>query len=118
MRKCLSLGIIAKYLLEEYANIPVNVEIASEFRYKNNFLNKKSLVIFISQSGETADTLASLREVKKNKIDTLGIVNVQESSIAREANKVIYTEAGPEIAVATTKAFIAQLIIMILLLFI
>ncbi len=105
-------GLIAKYLLEEYANIPVNIEIASEFRYKNNFLNKKSLAIFISQSGETADTLASLREVKKDKIDTLGIVNVQESSIAREADKVIYTEAGPEIAVATTKAFIAQLVIM------
>ena len=108
-------GLIAKYLLEEYANIPVNIEIASEFRYKNNFLNKKSLAIFISQSGETADTLASLREVKKDKIDTLGIVNVQESSIAREADKVIYTEAGPEIAVATTKAFIAQLVIMILI---
>ena len=108
-------GLIAKYLLEEYANIPVNIEIASEFRYKNNFLNKKSLAIFISQSGETADTLASLREVKKDKIDTLGIVNVQESSIAREADKVIYTETGPEIAVATTKAFIAQLVIMILI---
>ena len=108
-------GLIAKYLLEEYANIPVNIEIASEFRYKNNFLNKKSLAIFISQSGETADTLASLREVKKDKIDTLGIVNVQESSIAREADKVMYTEAGPEIAVATTKAFIAQLVIMILI---
>ena len=108
-------GLITKYLLEEYANIPVNIEIASEFRYKNNFLNKKSLAIFISQSGETADTLASLREVKKDKIDTLGIVNVQESSIAREADKVMYTEAGPEIAVATTKAFIAQLVIMILI---
>ncbi len=108
-------GIIAKYLLEEYANIPVNVEIASEFRYKNNFLNKKSLVIFISQSGETADTLASLRKIKIKSVDTLGIINVQESSIAREADKVIYTEAGPEIAVATTKAFIAQLIIMILI---
>ncbi len=108
-------GIIAKYLIEEYANIPVNVEIASEFRYKKNFFDKKNLAIFISQSGETADTLASLREVKKEKIDTLGVINVPESSIAREADNIIYTEAGPEIAVATTKAFTAQLIIMILI---
>lgn len=108
-------GMIGKYLIEEYAEIPVNVEIASEYRYKNNFLDKNSLVIFISQSGETADTLACLRKVKEKKITTLSIVNVVGSSIARESDIVIYTKAGPEIAVATTKAFIAQLVILIFL---
>lgn len=108
-------GIIAKYLIEEHASIPVNVEIASEYRYKKNFLDQNSLVIFISQSGETADTLASLRKVKEQNITTLGIVNVVGSSIARESDIVIYTKAGPEIAVATTKAFVAQLVIIILL---
>lgn len=109
------IGVIAKYLIEEYTKIPVNVEIASEYRYKNNFLDKNSLAIFISQSGETADTLASLRKIKNKGIDTLGIVNVKESSIAREVDNVIYTKAGPEIAVATTKAFISQLTVMILI---
>lgn len=108
-------GIIAKYLLEEYAKIPIHVEVASEYRYKDSFLDKESLAIFISQSGETADTLASLRKVKEQNIDTLGIINVVESSIARETDNVIYTKAGPEIAVATTKAFIAQLIVIILI---
>ncbi|MBO5375947.1 MAG: glutamine--fructose-6-phosphate transaminase (isomerizing) [Bacilli bacterium] len=108
-------GVVAKYLIEEFANIPVNAEIASEYRYKNNFLDKESLAIFISQSGETADSIASLRKVKAEGIDTLGIVNVVGSSIARESDNVIYTKAGPEIAVATTKAFVAQLTIVTLM---
>lgn len=104
-------GMISKYLIEENANIEVNVEVASEFRYKKNFLDKNSLAIFISQSGETADTLASLRMVKEKNISTLAIVNVVGSSIAREADTTIYTNSGPEIAVATTKALISQLVI-------
>lgn len=108
-------GMIAKYMIEQNAKIPVNVEIASEYRYKDNFLDKDSLAIFISQSGETADTLASLRKVKEQHITTLSIVNVVGSSIARESDIVIYTKAGPEIAVATTKAFIAQITIIIFL---
>ena len=108
-------GVVAKYLIEGFANIQVNAEIASEYRYKNNFLDKESLAIFISQSGETADSIASLRKVKTEGIDTLGIVNVVGSSIARESDNVIYTKAGPEIAVATTKAFVAQLTIVILM---
>ena len=108
-------GVVAKYLIEEFANIQVNAEVASEYRYKNNFLDKNSLAIFISQSGETADSIASLRKVKNEGIDTLGIVNVVGSSIARESDNVIYTNAGPEIAVATTKAFVAQLTIVILM---
>lgn len=108
-------GMIAKYMIEQTAKIPVNVEIASEYRYKDNFLDKNSLAIFISQSGETADTLASLRKVKEQKITTLSIVNVVGSSISRESDIVIYTKAGPEIAVATTKAFVAQVTIMIFL---
>jgi len=101
-------GNIAKNLIEKYANIPVYTEVASEYRYKNNFYNKDTLVIIISQSGETADSLAALRKAKEDKIDTLGIVNVAGSSIAREADYTLYVKAGPEIAVATTKAFIAQ----------
>ena len=101
-------GLIGKNLIENYANIPVDVEIASEYRYKKHFFNEKELVIVVSQSGETADTLASLKLAKKNKIDTLGIINVKESSIARESDIVLYTEAGNEIAVATTKAYSAQ----------
>lgn len=108
-------GVVAKYLIEEFANIQVNAEVASEYRYKNNFLDERSLAIFISQSGETADSIASLRKVKEQNIDTLGIVNVIGSSIAREADNVIYTKAGPEIAVATTKAFVAQLTVVTLM---
>lgn len=104
-------GLIGKNLIENYANIPVDVEIASEYRYKKHFFNEKELVIVISQSGETADTLASLKLAKENKIDTLGIINVKESSIARESDIVLYTEAGNEIAVATTKAYSAQVAI-------
>ena len=101
-------GLVGKYLIEQYADIPVNVEVASEYRYKKFFPKKNHLVIVISQSGETADTLAALKLAKENNLDTLGIVNVKESSIAREADRVIYTMAGPEIAVATTKAYLAQ----------
>lgn len=101
-------GLVGKNLIEEYANIPVNVEVASEYRYKKNFYDKNTLVIIISQSGETADSLAALRLAKGDGIDTLGIVNVPNSSIAREAKYVIKTLAGTEIAVATTKAYSAQ----------
>ena len=101
-------GLIGKNLIEEYANIPVNVEVASEYRYKKNFYNKKTLVIVISQSGETADTLAALRKAKNDNIDTLAIVNVKNSTIAREADILLEIKAGREIAVATTKAYSAQ----------
>ena len=101
-------GLVGKYLIEEYANIPVDVEIASEFRYKKLFIDNKSLVIAISQSGETADTLEAVKIAKKHGSRTLGIINVEESSIAREVDDVIYTKAGPEIAVATTKGYTSQ----------
>ena len=104
-------GINAQYIFEELTKIPVRVEIASEFRYRHPILNKKGLAIIISQSGETADSLAALREAKKQGVKTLAIINVVGSSIAREADYVLYTIAGPEIAVATTKAFSAQLIV-------
>lgn len=103
-------GVTAKYVYEGMARIPVEVDLASEFRYRNPILEEKELVIIISQSGETADSLAALREAKARGNMTLGIVNVVGSSIAREADKVMYTWAGPEIAVATTKAYSAQLI--------
>ena len=103
-------GVCAQYILEELTKIPVRVEIASEFRYRKPILDKKGLVIVISQSGETADSLAALREAKAQGVKTLGIINVIGSSIAREADHVLYTLAGPEIAVATTKAFSTQLI--------
>ena len=101
-------GLVGKNLIEEYANIPVGVEIASEYRYKKNFYDENTLLIVVSQSGETADTLAALRKAKNDNIDTLAIVNVKNSTIAREAKYVLITEAGPEIAVATTKAYSAQ----------
>lgn len=103
-------GVAAQYVLEDLARIPVRVELASEFRYRRPLLDKNELVIIISQSGETADSLAALRESKELGIKTLGIVNVVGSSIAREADSTFYTMAGPEIAVATTKAYSAQLI--------
>lgn len=103
-------GVAAQYVFEDIANVPVRVELASEFRYRKMPLAKESLVVAISQSGETADTLAAIREAKDNGIKTLGIVNVVGSSIAREADAVFYTLAGPEISVATTKAYSAQLI--------
>ena len=102
-------GIAAQYIFESMAEIPVRVELASEFRYRKPLLPENCLVVVISQSGETADSLAALREAKAQGADTLGIVNVVGSSIAREADKVFYTLAGPEIAVATTKAYSTQL---------
>ena len=108
-------GVTNKYIFEGMARIPVEVDVASEFRYRNPILEEGTLVIIISQSGETADTLAALRLAKERGIMTLGIVNVVGSSIAREADKVMYTWAGPEIAVATTKAYSAQLIAQYLL---
>lgn len=105
-------GLVGKYLIEKYANTKVYVEVASEYRYNKLFFDKKTLVIIISQSGETADSLASLRIAKENKIDTLAIVNVYGSSIAREASKTLYTNAGCEIAVATTKAYTLQLLML------
>lgn len=102
-------GVTGKYVLEGLARIPVEVDVASEFRYRNPILEEGSMVIVISQSGETADTLAALRESKARGFQVLGIVNVVGSSIAREADACFYTWAGPEIAVATTKAYSAQL---------
>ena len=102
-------GMAAQYVFEDLADIPVRVELASEFRYRKMPLNQKALVIVVSQSGETADTLAALRMAKEKNITTMAIVNVVGSSIAREADKVFYTLAGPEISVATTKAYSAQL---------
>lgn len=103
-------GVVGQYVIESASRIPVRVELASEFRYRDPIMNENDLVIVISQSGETADSLAALRLAKKMNIKTLGIVNVVGSSIAREADYVFYTLAGPEIAVATTKAYSAQLI--------
>ena len=103
-------GIAAQYVFEDLADLPVRVELASEFRYRKMPLDPNAMVIIISQSGETADSLAALREVKSRGLKTLGIVNVVGSSIAREADHVFYTLAGPEIAVATTKAYSAQLV--------
>lgn len=102
-------GVTAKYVIEGLARIPVEVDVASEFRYRDPILEENSMVIIISQSGETADSLAALRESKARGFRVLGIVNVVGSSIAREADSVMYTWAGPEIAVATTKAYSAQL---------
>jgi len=104
-------GLVAKYLIEEHCKLSCYWEQASEFRYKENCLKEGDLVVVISQSGETADTLAALRLAKENKIPTLGIVNVVGSTIARECDSVIYTPIGPEIGVASTKAFLAQLCI-------
>ena len=103
-------GMAAQYVFEDMVRVPVRVELASEFRYRKPILNPKALAIIISQSGETADSLAALRLCKENNIRTLGIVNVVGSSIAREADNVFYTLAGPEISVATTKAYSTQLI--------
>lgn len=108
-------GLVGKSLIEEYAMIPVTVELASEYRYKRNFYDDKTLVIFISQSGETADTIAALRNVNNHGIDTLSIVNVVGSTIAREAKEVLYIRAGVEIAVATTKAYTLQVAMLVLI---
>lgn len=108
-------GLVGEYLLEEYAGIPVEVEFASEFRYRKPILDNKTAVIVISQSGETADTLAALREAKSKGALTLGIVNVVGSTIARETDAGVYNHAGPEVSVASTKAFTSQLAILVLL---
>lgn len=108
-------GIVGRYVMEEVSRIPVEVDIASEFRYRNPILQKGDLCIIISQSGETADTLAALREAKKQGTKVLSIVNVVGSSIARESDDVLYTWAGPEIAVATTKGYTTQLSVLYLL---
>ena len=108
-------GVTAKYAIEKLTKIPVETDIASEFRYRDPVLEKDSLVIIISQSGETADSLAALRLAKEKGVDTLAVVNVVGSSIAREADHVMYTYAGPEIAVATTKAYSCQLVCMYML---
>ena len=105
-------GMVAQYILEDLAELPTRVELASEFRYRKLLLDPKVLVVVISQSGETADSLAALREAKRQGVRTLAIVNVVGSTIAREADNVFYTMAGPEIAVATTKAYSAQLMAM------
>ena len=108
-------GVCGRYVIESLAGIPVEVDIASEFRYRDPILEKNSVCIIISQSGETADSLAALREAKRKGIKTIGVVNVLGSTIARESDKVIYTYAGPEIAVATTKAYSTQLAVMYML---
>lgn len=108
-------GMTGKYVIEEMARIPVEVDLASEFRYRNPIYEEGTLAIIISQSGETADSLAALREAKAHGVRVLGIVNVVGSSIAREADNVMYTWAGPEISVATTKAYSAQIAALYLL---
>jgi glutamine---fructose-6-phosphate transaminase (isomerizing) len=108
-------ALVGKFLIEEFCRIPVEADIGSEFRYRNPIVEKDHLLVAISQSGETADTLAALREAKRKGAMTLAICNVVESSLAREADHVIYTHAGPEIGVASTKAFTTQLVILFLL---
>ena len=108
-------GLIGKHLIEEYARVPVHVEYASEFRYRNAIIDSNTIIIAISQSGETADTLAAIRKSKELGAITLGICNVVGSSISRETDAGIFTHAGPEIGVASTKAFTAQLTVLIML---
>ncbi|TYO94470.1 glutamine--fructose-6-phosphate transaminase (isomerizing) [Desulfallas thermosapovorans] len=108
-------GLVGKHIIESLARIPVEVDIASEFRYRNPLLDRNSLVIVVSQSGETADTLAALREAKRKGARVLAVTNVVDSSVAREADDVLYTWAGPEIAVASTKAYTTQLVCMYLI---
>jgi len=108
-------GLVGEYMLEEYAGIPVEVDYGSEFRYRKPILNEKTASLFISQSGETADTLGALQEVKRKKGLSLGIINVVGSSVAREIDAGVYNHAGPEIGVASTKAFTSQLAVLALL---
>ena len=103
-------GLVGKTVIEKMAKIPVEVDVASEFRYKEPLITEKTLIIVVSQSGETADTLAVLRDGKKQGARVLAITNVVGSSVSREAHDVIYTLAGPEIAVASTKAYVTQLV--------
>jgi len=107
--------LIGKYIIESFVRIPVWVDFGSEFRYRNPVIREKTLVIAISQSGETADTLAAVREAKKNKVKVLSICNVLGSSLTRESDATIYTHAGPEISVASTKAYTAQIMVLYLL---
>jgi len=108
-------GLVGEYMLEEYAGIPVEVELGSEFRYRKPIIDSKTAVIAVSQSGETADTLASLLEAKRKGALTLGIINTVGSTIARETNAGVYNHAGPEVSVASTKAFVSQIIVLALL---
>ncbi|HEY0964280.1 MAG TPA: glutamine--fructose-6-phosphate transaminase (isomerizing) [Candidatus Paceibacterota bacterium] len=108
-------GLIGRLMLEEYAGLPVEVELGSEYRYKTHLPDKNGAVLAITQSGETADTLASVRAAKQERLLTLGIVNVVGSTIARETTAGVYNHAGPEVAVASTKAFISQLVVLVLL---
>ena len=108
-------ALVGKFLIEEFCRIPVEADIGSEFRYRNPIIGKNDLIVAISQSGETADTLAALREGKRKGAKTLSICNVVESSLARDSDHVIYTHAGPEIGVASTKTFATQLITLFLL---
>lgn len=108
-------GLVGKQMIEKFANVEVQVDTASEFRYSKNFLKEDELVIAISQSGETIDTLEALLKAKKEGVDTLGIINAKDSTIARESKMVLYTEAGKEIAVATTKAYSAQVALLCLI---
>lgn len=110
-------GLVGKYITEKLARVPVTVDIASEFRYRDPIVGEGDLVIIISQSGETADSLAAMRLAKKNGAETLAVVNAKGSSIAREADMLIYTHAGPEIAVASTKAYMVQIAVMYLFAF-
>lgn len=108
-------GLVGKYIIESFVRIPVWVDFGSEFRYRNPIIKEKTLVIAISQSGETADTLAAVREAKKNKVKVVSICNVLGSLLTKETDSVIYTQAGPEISVASTKAYTAQLMVLYLL---
>lgn len=108
-------GLVGKYIIESFVRIPVWVDFGSEFRYRKPIIKERTLVIAISQSGETADTLAAVREAKKNKVKVVSICNVLGSSLTRETDSVIYTQAGPEISVASTKAYTAQLMVLYLL---
>ncbi|MDD5440975.1 MAG: glutamine--fructose-6-phosphate transaminase (isomerizing) [Candidatus Omnitrophica bacterium] len=108
-------GLVAKYIIEEFARIPVNVDVGSEFRYRNPIIKDDTLFIAISQSGETADTIAAVREIKKHKVPILAVCNVLGSTLTRESSATVYTNAGPEISVASTKAFTAQITVMYLL---
>ena len=110
-------GLVGKQMIEKYANVEVRVDTASEFRYGKQFLKDDELVIVVSQSGETADTKAAMELAKERGADTMAIVNVKGSSIAREADMVVYTHAGPEISVASTKAYMVQISIMYLIAF-
>src|SRR5512139_369980 len=108
-------ALVGKFLIEGFCRVPVEADIGSEFRYRNPILRKDDLLVAISQSGETADTLAALREGKRKGASTLAVCNVVESSLARDSDYVIYTHAGPEIGVASTKTFVTQLVILFLL---